>query len=147
MNVDQYPLTIGDSSMVYEFYSEGVKGRIAKLVIYRETYYEGFYNLAFGDKDEEAGAIDDLVITNNGDSQKVLATVASTLLHFTDKFPHINVMAVGRTKSRTRLYRMGICNNFEMIEENFEVYGRKNNVWEAFAKNVEYDAFFVKRKK
>jgi len=147
MNIDKYPLTIGDSSMVYEFYSEGVKGKIPKLVIYRETYLEGFYNLGFGDKDEETGTIDDFVITNNGDSQKVLATVASTLLHFTDQYPHIKVIAVGRTKSRTRLYRMGISNHLEMIEENFEVFGRKNNIWQPFEKNIEYDAFFVKRKK
>src|ERR1700722_8785552 len=131
MNVDKYPLTIGDTSMVYEFYSEGVKGKIPKLVIYRETYLHGFYNLGFGDKDEQTGEMDDFTITNNGDSQKVLATVASTLLNFTDKFPQAKVMAVGRTESRTRLYRMGICNNLEMIEMNFEVFGRKNNLWES----------------
>lgn len=147
MNIDKYPLSIGETSMVYEFISEGVKGKIPKLVIYRKTHLEGFYNLAFGDKDEESGIINDSVITNNGDSQKVLATVASTLLLFTDKFPKQKVMAIGRTKSRTRLYRMGITNNLEMIEDNFKVYGRKNNVWQPFKKNIEYDAFFVKRKR
>jgi hypothetical protein len=147
MNIDKYPLTIGDTAMVYEFYSDGVKGKIPKLVIYRETYLQVFFNLGFGDKNEETGTIDDFVITNNGDSQKVLTTVASTLLHFTDKYPHAKVMAIGRTKSRTRLYRMGICNNLELINENFDIFGRKDNLWRPFMKNIEYDAFFVKRKK
>jgi hypothetical protein len=147
MNIDKYPLAIGDSSMVYEFYSECVKGRVRKLVIYRETYLLNFYNLGFGDGHGEDGIINDSVITNNGDSQKVLATVASTLLHFTDKFPKAKVIAVGRTKSRTRLYRIGISNNLEMIKKDFEVFGWKGNAWQPFDKNVEYEAFFVKRKK
>ena len=127
--------------MVYEFYSEGPKGIVAKLVIYRETYLRNFYNLGFGDKDGETGAIDDSVITNNGDSQKVLATVASTLLHFTDKSPPSTVIAVGRTKSRTRLYRMGIYNNLEMIQEHFEVFGRKDNRWQPFDKILNMKLF------
>jgi hypothetical protein len=33
------------------------------------------YNLGFGDYNEITGLIDDKVITNNGDREKVLATV------------------------------------------------------------------------
>jgi hypothetical protein len=115
-------------------------------VIYRETNLHNFYNLGFGDKNEVTGNIDDLVITNNGDSQKVLATVASSLLEFTDKYPNAMVYATGSTKSRTRLYRMGISNNLEMIEANFEIFGQHQDHWQAFEKGVEYEVFFVKRK-
>ncbi|MCD6010798.1 MAG: hypothetical protein K0Q79_660 [Flavipsychrobacter sp.] len=146
MNVDKYPLIVGGTSMVYEFQSEGVNGKIPKLIIYRETNLHNLYNLGFGDKNEKTGNIDDNVITNNGDSQKVLATVASSLLQFTDKYPGAMVYATGNTKSRTRLYRIGISNNLEMIKENFEVFGQHKYGWELFKKGIEYEAFFVKRK-
>ena len=43
------------------------------------------YNIAFGDKDNTTGNIDDTIISNNGDSEKVLATVAATVYAFIDK--------------------------------------------------------------
>ena len=103
--------------MVYQFVSEGNNGKITKLVIYSETHLRNFYNLGFGDKDEISGSINDAIITNNGDSEIVLTTVASTLYIFTDKFPEAMVFASGNTKARTRLYRIGITNNLEMIEK------------------------------
>jgi hypothetical protein len=130
--------------MVFEFVSEGKNGKISKFVIYRETNLYNLYNLGFGDKNEE-GEINDLIITNNGDSQQVLATVASTLLHFTDKYPDAMIYVTGSTKSRTRLYRIGISNNLEMIHENFVVLGQQNDHWQPFEKGTEYNAFFVKR--
>jgi hypothetical protein len=62
------------------------------------------YNLAFGDKDHSTGEIDDKVISNNGDSEKVLATVVATVYAFTDKYPETWIYATGSTKARTRLY-------------------------------------------
>ena len=59
------------------------------------------------------GDFDGLTVTNNGDSKKVLATVASTLFTFTDLYPNAHILAVGATYARTRLYRMGIANNFD----------------------------------
>ncbi len=147
MRFDKYPVTIGATSMVYEFISQGISGDISKLVIYSETHLHNFYNLGFGDKDEITGNIDDKVITNNGDSEKVLATVAATLYIFTDEFPDAMIFAIGSTKARTRLYRIGITNNIEAIESDFEVFGLAEQKWQPFKKAVEYDAFLVKRKK
>ena len=92
------------------------------LIIYRETNLHNFYNLGFGDKNEKTGDIDDNVITNNGDSQKVLATVASSLVQFTEQYPNAMVYATGSTKARTRLYRIGISNNLEMIQDRSDVF-------------------------
>jgi hypothetical protein len=147
MKIDKYPVIIGETSMVFEFVSEGIRGCIPKLVIYSETHLHNFYNLGFGDKDEETGQIDDEVITNNGDSEKVLATVASTLYIFMEKFPDAMVFATGSTKARTRLYRMGISNNLAEIQKDFEVYGLIGNSWQPFQKQIEYDAFLVIKKK
>ncbi len=123
MKFDKYPVIVGETSMVFEFVSEGIHGSISKLVIYSETHLHNFYNLGFGDKDATTGQIDDEVVTNNGDSEKVLATVASTLYAFTDKFPEAMIFATGSTKARTRLYRIGISNHIEEIKEDFEVFG------------------------
>ena len=148
MNIEKYPVVIGSTSMVYEFISEGKKGKISKLVIYSETHLHNFYNLGFGDKDAKTGEIDDSVVTNNGDSEKVLATVAATLYTFTDKFPDAMIFATGSTKVRTRLYRIGISNNIDMIESDFEVFGlAEGQKWVPFEKKMDFEAFLVKRKK
>ena len=58
MENSRYPVIIGKSSMVFEFISDGLNGKVAKLVIYSETDLLNFYNLGFGDKDS-SGQIDD----------------------------------------------------------------------------------------
>lgn len=147
MKLDKYPVTIGETSMVFEFVSEGIRGSIPKLIIYSDTHLHNFYNLGFGDKDQKTGGINDDVITNNGDSEKVLATVASTLYIFMDKFPDAMVFATGTTKARTRLYRIGISNNLAEIEKDFDVYGLVENGWRRFEKQKEFSAFLVMKKK
>ncbi len=147
MNLEKYPVIIGATSLVYEFISEGSKGKISKLVIYSETHLHNYFNLGFGDKDEKTGEINDLVVTNNGDSEKVLATVAATLYEFTNKFPKAKIFAIGSTKARTRLYRIGITNNFDSIKYDFDVFGlTKDNEWVPFEVKKDFEAFLVKRK-
>ena len=102
---------------------------------------ETYIYLGFGDKDLETGKVDNLSVTDNKDSQKVLATVASTLYVFLNKYPNTFVTATGSTKARTRLYQMGISNNLENIMVDFIVLGRKDGVWDVFEKNIAYDAF------
>jgi hypothetical protein len=147
MKIDKYPVIVGETSMVFEFISEGIRGRISKLVIYSKTHLHNFYNLGFGDKDDITGNINDEVVTNNGDSEKVLATVASTLYIFMEKFPDAMVFVTGSTKARTRLYRIGITNNLEEIQKDFDVFGLYNNNWQLFKKQIEYEAFLVMKKK
>jgi hypothetical protein len=103
------------------------------------------YNLAFGDDDEETDSINDTTITNNNDSQKVLATVASTLYVFTDKHPNVWVYATGSNTVRTRLYRMGITTHIEEILVDFMVYGLSDDIWQEFERGEDYEAFLVKR--
>ncbi|WP_218033525.1 DUF6934 family protein [Adhaeribacter aerolatus] len=147
MKLDRYQLKAESTLMVFEFVSEGPQGQIKKLIQYSETNLKDFYNLGFGDKDERTGEIDDTIITNNGDSQKALATVAATVYAFTEKYPDSWIYATGSNIIRTRLYRMGITNNLIEIQKDFVVYGLKGNQWEVFEKEITYDAFLVKRKK
>ena len=146
MKLPKYPLASSDKMMTFEFISEGPKGLINKLVNYQPTNFKNVYNLAFGDKDTTTGEINDMIISNNGDSEKVLATVVATIYAFTDQYPDAWIYATGSTKSRTRLYRMGISKYLSEVEENFEILGEINDDWEKFNENTEYESFLVRRK-
>jgi hypothetical protein len=147
MNNPKYLYKTERKFTIYEFISEGPKGRIKKMVEYTETATENVYNLGFGDYDEITKAINDISVTNNGDSLKVLATVASTVYAFLEKHPNAYILATGSTNVRTRLYRMGITNNLAEISEDFVVYGltEKGN-WENFVVGDDYEAFLITKK-
>lgn len=146
MKLPRYELKAEQSLMVFEFISEGPKGQIPKLIKFSETTLKGFYNLAFGDKNNETGDIDDAVVSNNGDSEQVLATVVSAVYAFTAVENDVWVYATGSTKSRTRLYRMGITKYIDEVKQDFLVFGLRNGEWENFEAAVEYTAFVVRRK-
>ena len=146
MKLPKYSLKSGEKLTTFEFISEGPRGQIVKIVQFKQTNLKNVYNLAFGDKDQNTGEIDDTVISNNEDSEKVLATVVATVYALTDKYPDAFVYATGSTKARTRLYRMGISKFLTEIKHDFEILGERNDKWEIFKKNSDYDGFLVTRK-
>jgi hypothetical protein len=146
MKLPKYQLKGDRSLRVFEFISEGPKGRIPKIIKYSETNEENVYNLAFGNKNV-TGDIDDLTVSDNRDSEKIIATVVSTIYAFTDKHPERMVFATGSTKARTRLYRMGITKYIIEIKKDFEVLGFRDGNWHPFRKDEEYDAFLAIRKR
>ena len=146
MELDHYKFEADDVFMAFQFVSEGPKGRIVKEIQYIKMNAPNAYNLAFGDKNTPDEDIDDTVVSNNKDVQKVLATVAATVLMFTEQHPEAWIFAEGGSPSRTRLYRMTVSNNLEMIEKVFVVIGYLNGHWVRFQKNVSYDYLFFKRK-
>ena len=147
MKFPKYTYSAEDQLLFYEFTSVGPNGNVKKIVEYTATSIENVYNLAFGDFDEALDGINDRSVTNNGDSQKVLATVASTVYAFTGKYPDAWIHATGSTAVRTRLYRMGITNNIAEITEDFNVYGLIGDEWEEFIIGEDYEAFLITRKK
>lgn len=86
------------------------------------------------------------MVSNNGDSEQVLATVVSAVYMFTEVYRDVWVYATGSTKARTRLYRMGITKYIDEVEKDFYVFGQLEGEWEEFGKNIDYTAFVVKRK-
>ena len=147
MNNPKYLYKTEGLFQIYEFVSEGPKGNIKKMVEYTETATKNVYNLGFGDYDETTNAINDLSVANNGDSLKVLTTVASTIYAFIEKHPNAYILATGSTAVRTRLYRMGITNNLTEITEDFVVYGfSSEGVWEEFEVGKDYEAFLITKK-
>jgi hypothetical protein len=142
---NRYHIDSSPDFLDFEFVSIGPKGAITKVVRYREINVKGYYNLGFGDKDPALGFINDLSVTNNNNSKKVLATVARTLYLFTDHYPEAVVIASGSTVARTRLYRMGITNNLQEVQKDFVVLGLTDKGWEPFQKSITYHAFSVRR--
>lgn len=145
MDLPKYQLSAENSLTVFEFVSIGPKGNIPKLIKFSETHLKDFYNIGFGDKNLDTGDVDDKIISNNGDSDKVLATVVSAVYAFTDLYPKTWVYATGSTKARTRLYRMGISKYYDKVSHDFEVYGLKDEQWIRFDKEIDFEAFVVKR--
>lgn len=87
MILDRYELKAGKNLTTFEFLSEGKKGKIVKVIQFQQMNLENLYNLAFGDKNSDTGKLDDQIITDNGDSAKVLATVVSAIYAFADRYP------------------------------------------------------------
>jgi hypothetical protein len=148
MDSETYKLRAKSSKTVFEFISKGPKGAIRKRVEYQKPIEAvDFYNLAFGDINAQTGKIDDKVISDNGDTQKVLATVAATVFEFMKKHPNAMIYVEGSTVTRTRLYRISISNNLEEINEYFTVLGLLGtNDWRNYEKNNNYSAFLIKKR-
>lgn len=147
MILDRYELRAGKNLTTFEFLSEGKKGKISKLIQFQQMNIKNLYNLAFGDKNLETGELDDKVITDNGDSEKVLAIVVAAIYAFADSYPESWIYATGSTTARTRLYRMGINKYFEIVAADFEIMGESRNEWEWYEFGKDYQAFAVHRKK
>ncbi len=149
MIIERYEFLTDKTFLNYEFESEGPKGTIKKVVRYSLQNVDDvtFFNLGFGNLNPTTGKIDDLKKSDNKDRDKILATVAATVLECTKHFPDLPVYAKGSTPTRTRLYQMGIAANWDEIKSLLDVYGGINGKWQKFTKEVNYDAFLAVRKK
>ncbi|MDO7875718.1 hypothetical protein Q5H93_13315 [Hymenobacter sp. ASUV-10] len=145
MHLDKYALSAEGDLTTFEFIIEGRRGAIRKLIIFQETTEPNLYNLAFGDRNETTGELNDLAVSDNGDSEKVLATVVGALYSFFDKYPAAFVYATGSTSARTRLYRMGIHRFLPEVMTDFHLYGQIGDFFHEFEPNIAYDGFLVQR--
>ncbi len=146
MKLDRYKVKVTSSFLNYDFYSIGPQGKIKKRIAFRLfNNTENVYNLGFGDVGA-GGEINDLIVTNNADSQKVLATVAMSVFKFFEKYPTSFIFVIGSTETRTRLYRIAIANNLDEIKQNFDIFGSINNAWESFGINRNYQSFLLRVK-
>jgi hypothetical protein len=100
VNQEKYDFVTNDSLLDYEFESEGPRGKIRKVVRFSLKNANGltYFNLAFGDWNPLENKIDDRTVSDNNDTKKVLATVASTVLTFVSIFPDMPIYALGCTK-------------------------------------------------
>jgi hypothetical protein len=145
MYLERYTIISDNYHRTYDFFSVGPKGIIMKRVYYQEIR-QGAFNLVFGDWNEREKKIEDDVRSNNNDRDKILATVAATVVDFIRFHPTATIFAIGFTSSRTRLYRMGIQVNWQQINESFNIKGFKDCKWEAFKKDQLYEMFSLRLK-
>lgn len=149
MNVEQYDCYASVDFLEYEFYSRGPKGVIKKLVIYTPFISSNtlYFNLGFGDWNSYERKIDDFIHTNNGDTEKVLATVAFTVVQFFKHYPQAFIYVEGSTLSRTRLYQMKINKVWKEIEIWFNLYGLvEGEGFSPYERNTNYLAFLISKK-
>ena len=107
---------------------------------------EKVYNLALGDVDED-NEINDYAVTDNGDRNKVLATVATIVEAFTKRFPDRWIIFRGSTAERTRLYRIAVGLHLNELSVIYEIWGYIDEEVVPFVKNMKINAFLIRRKK
>ena len=110
------------------------------------------YDLGFGDFNDKTSELDDEVISKNGDTEKVLATVAGTTSKFWMTYPNASIFFIGSIPDgekprRTRLYQMKINRYFSEISNIVDIVGYDDGNWEDFINNKNYVAFLISRKK
>lgn len=81
--------------------------------------------------------------SRNGDSNKIIVTVAAVVKDFINNHPGTEAYATGNTPAKTWLYQMQIAHNLSMIEKLYTVYGTgtKSGVFTKFAKGETCVAF------
>jgi len=146
MDLERYAYHKKAACKQYEFFSEGPKGKIRKIVQFSLAMQYGIicYNLSFGDWDLQSGRIDYTIVSNNGDTGKVLATIAVIAVNFMHIHPDLFVHVKGVTDVRSRLYQMGISKVWNEIRGLYHMHGVMDEKPVPFRKNVRYEAFLIR---
>jgi hypothetical protein len=143
MELPRYITQTGRSRKVYQFISEGPKGNITKRVYFQETTRENYVSLLMGDYDYKTGETDFYNVSNNGDRDKVLATIVDICYNYFELYTTHVITFTGANDARTRLYQMAINTYFDELSLDFHIYGELNKATEPFRKNINYSAFYI----
>lgn len=146
MDLERYAYHKKAACREYGFYSEGPRGKIRKIVRFGLgiQYEIVCYNLSFGDCDPQSGEIDYTVVSNNGDTGKVLATIAAIAVNFMHIHPDLFVHVKGADEARSRLYQMGISKVWNRIIGLYQMRGVVNEKLAPFRRNIRYEAFLIR---
>jgi hypothetical protein len=145
MNKESYIFIDQNSikSFDYLFVSVGKNGYITKGVRFVQLY-ETLYNLILGDYDEKLELLDDMVVSDNGDMPKVIATVFKIINDFLVKNPLNMIYIQANTVLKQKLYTRIIRNNHQDIVNTFNVMGiLRTQEAEIFESTKEYIAFLI----
>lgn len=128
MRKDCYFLDPDEFMERFRFVSVGPNGAVMKMIEYQKAD-KNFYNLSFGDWDETNKRMNVNARTNNGDRDKILATVADSVMIFMEHHPEAIVYARGVTPAKTRLYQIGINKHLAEISSLYTLNGYRNGEW------------------
>lgn len=149
VDLERYKIEASKDFLFYWFYSKGPMGIIKKVVTFIPIKITGHYcfNLCLGDWNESQQMADDSIISNNQDTEKVLASVADIIFQFTDRNPNAVIIIEGNTESRIRLYQIKINKYLNEIMPHFELFGLSKNLeLEHYSPGNKYLGFVGKRK-
>jgi len=156
MNYPKYGIASNHDFTIFKFISIGKNGVITKVIEFTKTNNGSVYNLGFGDRfdinTEKGFSIDDVAISNNGDRNKILATIANAIFVFTENYPERYVYFTGTTLVRTRLYRMVISNNIKELSSVFYIFGIVHDKLTGRDSAIDFDSdknfigFLIKRR-
>jgi hypothetical protein len=148
MDLQSYESHLSTDHLRYTFISKGPRGEIQKVVKFRlfQTQPVVVYNVAFGDANKSEIGFDEDVISDNGDRDKVLQTVANIVILFCRRHPQVYVAAKGSSAARNRLYQMMISKRLAEIEDRCEIFGILGSDTVPFRKNINYAGFLIRKK-
>lgn len=144
MNARHYRYYAHPSFSDFKFESQGPLGQIKKIARFTSIAPD-LYNFGFGDLDEETGDIRDDIVSNNGDAEKVILTLAQIINDFTAIYPQASIFIQGSNPVRTRLYQIYINRFWLELQPAFALFGYRNKRWELFRKGVNYESFLGHR--
>lgn len=130
---------------VLEFISTGKNGEFIKRIEFRPIEVPNYYELVFGDKRKD-GSISVYTISNNGDKNKILRTIAEAVRDFLQVYSQAIVFFKGVTPGRTRLYQIAISLHFNDLTKEYEITVLQNGKRLPFRKNIKADAFYVRKR-
>jgi hypothetical protein len=82
MDIERYQASTSIDHKVYSFVSIGANVNFIKKVIFSETDQDCLYNLSLGDYNAGTKEIDYYFVSDNGDKDKILATVVACFFSF-----------------------------------------------------------------
>ncbi len=144
--LEHYDFFENKEEFTYQFVSLGAKGTVKKVVKFVKIGKANYFHFGFGDWDEKNNEVSDKVITDNKDTEKVLATLGEIVEHFTTLIPDAWVVAQANSKVRTRFYRIALSKNVNLIQEKYQLMGLEKGIWKPFEHDKPYTAFLIKRK-
>ncbi len=147
MHLDSYKFRAKKKFTQFEFVSIGKRGSINKLIQFQSIGNANLYNLAFGDTTKNKNRLNDKIVSDNGDANKVLATVVKAIYLFFEHYPDAFILMKGNTPSRNRLYRLFLSKYFLMAGQDFNLLGAIGLRWQIFKPNMECDMFAIVKNK
>lgn len=151
MHEDRYQdINISSGNYAFTFVSEGRHGNLVKIVKFKRFENSNTYNLSLGTILND-GSIDYKTISNNGDRNKLLATVAFIISQFLERYPGSSVYITGSDFRRTLLYHRVINYGYSALIQQFDIEGDLSDNddesdFESFDPKKVYYAFLVQLK-
>ena len=143
MDLEFYPFYADEDRLYFDFLSVSPERTIRKAVIFTPLSTHKVFNMALVDVRPD-GSICDKTISNNGDLEKIMATVFQCVAQFFEFYPQANIYVQANTPARNRLYRIIISRELSRIKKYYEIYGTIDSVAELFEPGKDYKLYTIK---